>query len=302
MEDSTFNILTFDGGGLRGALSISLLQRIQMEKPEIIRNTNMIGGTSTGSLIALGLAYGVGPNEIKELYSIEKAGYIFDKAHSEMIRPKYDNDHLKEVLHEIFPEKLKLKDLGKLVVIPTFYIGDETNNWKPIFYNNIPGSTTEDARVVDVAMSSSAAPIFFPTYNQHIDGGIVATDPSLSCIIHSMSKELCKNSDEIRLLSFGTGYCHNSIKQDTTKWGAVEWITSKDPNFPIISITLESNAQMSQVFSKKILEGNYYRMNPRMDRDIGMDDIKELEYLLELGENYEIDSCVEWVNRKWNIL
>ncbi|MGL5346356.1 MAG: patatin-like phospholipase family protein [Peptostreptococcaceae bacterium] len=302
MEDSAFNILTFDGGGLRGALSISLLDRIQNECNDIVSNANMIGGTSTGSLIALGLAYGVSPSEIKKLYSIEKANYIFDKSYSEVIRPKYDNMHLKEVLLEIFPQNLRLKDLGKIVVIPTFYIGDKINSWKPIFYNNIPGSSTENAYVIDVALSSSAAPVFFPTYKNHIDGGIVATDPSLACIIYALSKELSQTTSDIRLLSFGTGYCYNSIKQDTTQWGVLEWLTNKNPDLPIISITLEANAQMSQSFSQMILEDNYYRINPRMNRDIGMDDVKALDYLYKLGESCDIDSCTEWINNKWNIM
>jgi len=97
MGKSTFNIVTFDGGGLRGALSIGIFERIQREIPDIIRTANLLGGTSTGSLIALGLAYGVSSNEIKELYSIENSKYIFSKSYSEMLRPKYNNDHLKYI-------------------------------------------------------------------------------------------------------------------------------------------------------------------------------------------------------------
>ncbi|MGL6106284.1 patatin-like phospholipase family protein [Romboutsia sp.] len=300
MGYKSFKILAFDGGGLRGALSITLLRRIQMEMPQIVRNTNLISGTSTGSLIALGLAYGVSPREIEELYSLENSKYIFHKSYSEMIRPKYDNKHLKEKLLSIFPENLRLKDLGKLVVIPTFYIGNETSNWKPIFYNNLPNSSTENARVVDVAMSSSAAPVFFPTYNYHIDGGIIATDPSLVSLIYAMGKEINKKTEDIRLLSFGTGYCYNSIKQDTTTWGVVDWIVNKDPSLPIISITLEGNAQMSQFLSEKLLEENYCRINPHMDRDISMDDCEAINYLVELGENYDIEDYLRWIKNKWD--
>ncbi|MEG1312171.1 MAG: patatin-like phospholipase family protein [Romboutsia sp.] len=299
MRKSTFNILSFDGGGLKGSLSICILERIQKEFPEIIRSTNMIGGTSSGSLIALGLAYGVSPSKIKELYSVENSKYIFDKSYSEMIRPKYNNEHLKEVLLNIFPQDLKLKDLGKLVVIPSFYIGNESSSWKPIFYNNLPNSPTENARVIDVAMSSSAAPVLFPTYKYHIDGGIIATDPSLSCILYSMGKELDKKCNNMRLLSIGTGYNYNSIKQDTTTWGAVDWIISKNPDLPIISITLEGNSQTSQIFSEKLLEDNYHRINPKMSKDIGMDDYKSIDYLLQLGEDHDLKESIKWLNKNW---
>ena len=298
--NSTFNILSFDGGGLRGTLSIHLLKKLQNLSPNIIKTTNMISGTSTGSLIALGLAYGLSAEEISNLYSKENIEYIFDKSYSQIARPKYDNDHLKEVLLRIFPENLKLKDLGKLVIIPAFYLGDENNSWKAMFYNNIPNSPTEDFRVVDVAMASSAAPVFFPTYERNIDGGIIATDPSLASIVYSIDKTLGKSIENIRLLSFGTGYYYNSIKQDTSNWGAIDWVVSKDPDLPIISVTLEGNAQVSQIFSKKLLQDNYYRLNPRMNRDISMDDVKAVDYLTKLAKEYDMAECVSWINDKWN--
>ena len=149
-------------------------------------------------------------------------------------------------------------------------------------------------------MASSAAPVFFPSYDCHIDGGIIATDPSLASIIYSIDEELGKRMDQIRLLSFGTGYCYNSIKEDTSKWGAIDWVISKDPDLPIISVTLEGNAQLSQIFSKKLLDSNYYRVNPKMDKDISMDDTKSMDYLLELAEEYNIKDSINWINNKWN--
>ena len=256
----------------------------------------MFGGTSTGSLIALGLAYGVSPKEIKELYSIENSKYIFNKSYAEILRPKYENKNLKEVLLSIFPEELELKDLNKLVMIPSFYIGNEENAWKPVFYNNMPNSFTKTSKVVDVAMASSAAPVFFPTYNHHVDGGIIATDPSLACIIHAIDSGFkLKNT---RLFSIGTGYVYNSIKADTTEWGAIDWIINKEPDLPIISITLEGNSQMSQLFSQKLLGDNYYRLNPKMEKDVAMDDCDALEYLMSLGENCDIKDAFGWIKKK----
>ncbi|NMS88860.1 patatin [Clostridioides difficile] len=296
MKNSNFNILTFDGGGLRGALSIAILERMVNEYPNLLDNINMFGGTSTGSLIALGLAYGVSPKDIKEFYSIENSKHIFNKSYAEMLRPKYENKNLKEVLLSIFPKELELKDLKKLVMIPSFYIGNEENSWKPVFYNNMQSSLTKTSKVIDVAMASSAAPVFFPTYNRHIDGGIIATDPSLACIIHAIDSGLkLKNT---RLFSIGTGYVYNSIKADTTEWGAIDWIINKEPDLPIISITLEGNSQMSQLFSKKLLGDNYYRLNPKMEKDVAMDDYDALEYLISLGENCDIKDAFGWINKK----
>ena len=96
--------------------------------------------------------------------------------------------------------------------------------------------------------------LFFQSYESHIDGGIIATDPSLASIIYAIDEDLGKKIKSIRLLSFGTGYCYDSIKEDTSKWGALEWVTSKDPDLPIITVTLEGISQVSQIFSKKLLD------------------------------------------------
>ena len=181
-------------------------------------------------------------------------------------------------------------------MIPSFYIGNEENAWKPVFYNNMPNSFTKTSKVVDVAMASSAAPVFFPTYNRHVDGGIIATDPSLACIIHAIDSGFrLKNT---RLFSIGTGYVYNSIKADTTEWGAIDWIINKEPDLPIISITLEGNSQMSQLFSQKLLGDNYYRLNPKMEKDVAMDDCDALEYLMSLGENCDIKDAFGWIKKK----
>lgn len=55
-----------------------------------------------------------------------------------------------------------------------------------------------------------------------------------------------------------------------------------------------------QIFSKKLLDSNYYRVNPKMDKDISMDDTKSMDYLLELAEEYNIKDCINWINNKWN--
>ena len=53
-----FQIMTFDGGGIRGSLVAALLRRIEQDIPELLANVDLFAGTSTGSAIALSLAFG----------------------------------------------------------------------------------------------------------------------------------------------------------------------------------------------------------------------------------------------------
>ncbi len=298
--DSTFNILSFDGGGIRGILSIALLEKIQGENKNVISEANMISGCSTGSLIALGLAYGVSVEKIKQLYSKETSKYIFQKEHNNMIRPKYDNNNLKEVLKSIFPEDLRLGDLNKLVVVPSFYLGSNKSSWKPVFFNNLPDSDTLNLKVIDVAMASSAAPVYFPSYNRYIDGGVVATDPSLASVIYAMTEENIQGINKIRLLSIGTGYVYNSIKEDTTKWGALNWIDGKNPSLPIITVNFEANLKLSQLFCDQLLGENYLKVNPKLGKDVGLDDVNSIDYLLDVANKYNYGETYDWMGNIWN--
>ncbi|MBM4155926.1 MAG: hypothetical protein FJ221_13005, partial [Lentisphaerae bacterium] len=61
-------ILSFDGGGIRGLLTVILLERLEREVQGWIDRADLLAGTSTGALIALGLARGMSPTEVRELY------------------------------------------------------------------------------------------------------------------------------------------------------------------------------------------------------------------------------------------
>ena len=68
MTHTTYRILSCDGGGIRGVITAKLLQALD---PSVLKNIDLFAGTSTGSIIALGLASGVPIDTIVELYSAE---------------------------------------------------------------------------------------------------------------------------------------------------------------------------------------------------------------------------------------
>ena len=70
MTNTTYRILSCDGGGIRGVITAKLLQALD---PSVIKNIDLFAGTSTGSIIALGLASGVPIDTIVQLYSSQKA-------------------------------------------------------------------------------------------------------------------------------------------------------------------------------------------------------------------------------------
>ena len=67
-----YHILSLDGGGIRGVLTAALLERLQAHQPDFLGKVDLFAGTSTGGVLALGLAYGLSPAVCRRLY--EKRG------------------------------------------------------------------------------------------------------------------------------------------------------------------------------------------------------------------------------------
>ncbi|MDR0218817.1 MAG: patatin-like phospholipase family protein [Enterobacteriaceae bacterium] len=75
----SFKIICCDGGGIRGLLTARLIEDLD-NKFQIIKRANGFAGTSTGGLLALGMAHGVPISDMIDLYR-HKGAEIF-KIHS----------------------------------------------------------------------------------------------------------------------------------------------------------------------------------------------------------------------------
>jgi hypothetical protein len=89
MTDTSYRILACDGGGIFGVITAKLLQSLDRS---VLDNIDLFAGTSTGSIIALGLASGVSIDTILDLYSSEQAcSQIFQP-----YLPRADQDRLSQ--------------------------------------------------------------------------------------------------------------------------------------------------------------------------------------------------------------
>ena len=65
-----FQILALDGGGLRGIFSAAILAALEDDlQTSIVDHFDLVAGTSTGGIIALGLGLGLRPRQIVEFYA-----------------------------------------------------------------------------------------------------------------------------------------------------------------------------------------------------------------------------------------
>lgn len=212
-----FKILSIDGGGIKGLYSSTIIEHLESEYGSISDYFDMLCGTSTGGLIALALSLKIPACELSELY-IDKGSEIFHKIpilntiKQVIWGGKYNDKNLRKYLNEIFGDKT-IKDSNNLLCIPSYSVTD-ARPW--VFkYDHKEGNLSRDnkARYVDVALSTSAAPTYFPLCElkdydnkQFIDGGVWANNPAMVGLIEALryfvGKE--KEYDSIQILSISS--------------------------------------------------------------------------------------------------
>lgn len=163
-------MLSIDGGGIRGVLSLQILEQIESIVGQPLgAYFDYIAGTSTGAIIAAGLAQGMSVGDLTAFY--RKTGpEMFEKSH--LLRrwqSLYKSDPLKAQLQTVFGENRTLKpdDLRTLLLVVTR--NATTDSPWPVSSN--PEARYNDPKRADcnlqiplwqLVRASTAAPVFFP--------------------------------------------------------------------------------------------------------------------------------------------
>ena len=305
-----YRILTCDGGGVRGALTAQILAMLEEEVP-FIDQIDLFAGTSTGSFIALGLAFGFKPKDLVGFYQLH-GREIFTPYPGGIdplsLRPKYDNVILKQIMEmKIFPSNPTLADLPKKVVVPSFQLNHPQKGcWAPVYFDNFDEMKAKEYLLIDVALRSGAAPIYFPSYQGYIDGGVASNNPSMVALARALD-EGKGNQDllDLHLLSLGTGVNQDCIPEDV-KWGAAEWVVLSPlpnpptPRHPLFSIISDGIVDVPHYQCQQILKKNYHRLNPILGQSVALDDWQKIPLLLEIAKRYPEENPSEWeALKKW---
>ncbi len=304
-----YRILAFDGGGIRGWLTARLVDRIDAAAPGWWSRADLLAGTSTGSLLALGLAAGHSPRDLMALYEQHAPTIFRDSMLDNLadlgnwVGAQYRDKPLRNVLREVFGD-LRLRDLPRRVLIPAFDLDNEhpdptQRSWAPKFFHNFPGSDSDGDRFVrDVALYSCAAPTYFPSADGFIDGGVVANNPSMAALAQTQDPRNGEPNPPLHrivLLSLGTGQPLWRIEGARHDWGRAQWLG------PLIDLILDGLMGVADYQCRQLLGPRYHRVSPRLppDRIIRMDDWKRLSKLRELAEQVDIKETIRWIQEIW---
>ena len=294
-----FKILAFDGGGIRGALSVEILCRIVDKYPRFLDEIDLFTGTSTGSIIASLLAKGVPLSEIKKLYSKEVSKKIFSKPKLNFTKPKFNNKNLENLISNYFNDSFKISDFKKYIIIPAFYLGDKnTNSWEPVFFNNLSKNNTSNIIAKDAILASCAAPTYFPSHKNYIDGGVVANSPTAISLIKTLSLLPKYKKEDILILSIGTGDSPEKIIGKTHKWGIVQWSFHPFSKMksPLLALLMDGMANLEDIYCKEFLNNNYFRINPRVPKFIELDDYNFIPYLEYIASTCNLSYLFNYLN------
>lgn len=315
VEKKHFNILSIDGGGIRGVFPAKFLVELENKlNVPLYQKFDLICGTSTGGIIALGLALGIPAKQILDLYQ-KHGSKIFGNKKSflkNIFSPRHENNELELIVRKEFKGNLqddpRINDCKTNVCITTY----DLLNGKPkvlktkhhpnfLFDFHIPA--------YKAALATASAPTYFKPYvttykkigSQEeekiinwVDGGVVANNPTLIGIIEAL-EAFKVDIGSLRILSIGTGHKTYADPLPNRGWGIWYWLLGKQR---IIDLFMQAQSQnvenLVRLWQNGVMGTNgpkfiYHRINTELNSsiEIELDDHHEdkLNYLISAAVN-----------------
>lgn len=326
MQDNktNFKILSIDGGGIRGIIPAKILcdleeEAIKKDGPEarLCNYFDLVCGTSTGGIIAIGIALGMTAKEILSLY-MENAQKIFPKKNivSALTQniPFYDRKPLQKLLQECYGKCTRNRDTRihhckTRLCIPTY---DLDKGEVHVFKTDHLPQYHRDCHmpVVDVALATAAAPVYFSphtfqyedigttnmnTFINNVDGGVLANNPALIGLAEARYC-ICCPLENIEMLSLGTGTVNLKEGRINKKMGIRYWINPQSEHgLRIYEVMSSAQSLFIDNMMKMIYKGaghsgkqrfKYVRAQKMLDTNLPLDTTDKLSLgrLLSIGQ------------------
>jgi uncharacterized protein len=284
-------LLSCDGGGIRGIISIEILSRIEDElralngKPDLVLSDyfDYVAGTSTGAIIATLVALGFSTDAIRQFY-IKSGAEMFHPAKLwERLRTKFDDDNLSRMLKEVVGEETTLAS-DKLQTLLMIVLRNATTDspW-PVSSNptgkyNDPKARGEISNLRlplwQLVRASTAAPTYFPPevinvgtdHFVFVDGAVTMyNNPAFQLFLMATAEpyRLCWpiGEDKMLLVSVGTGATANANQDLSPLEMNLLYNASRIPS-ALMAAALNEQDFLCRVFGKCLL-------GEMLDREVG---------------------------------
>lgn len=324
---TTKKVLSLPGGGMRGYYQTVFLNILSERYPFVTpfcNNFDVICGTSIGCINGLGLAAGKTLTELSNIFTNE-GRWIFTIRNSEDVlfdsdnasdpsntpnsaqkidlviendpfyravstTSNYGHTRLYNVIDNVLGN-LKLNELNTNVLLTAF----NTLTSQPVLYSNFEGMgyIGHDYLASDVAKASSAAPIYLPSYNNMVDGGLAANDPTPYGVTLAKRIAAANYEDVTRMLVLNIGTGALPPEDWSTNYSSIPFVGAGLQLSKLVKATLSApnilNANDLYYRDKYTLDDIFqYQSNPILDTtnyDPSLDNSSEafIEYMYNLA-------------------
>ena len=281
--------IAVDGGGMRGIIAARALTILEKELGQPAHKIfRLCAGTSTGSILAGGIAAGLDGESLLQLY-INLGPRLFQRSYLSWIWPVIGYRYSRLPLVRQFGKMVSEKTLGELwksetpmALITTTYdlVADRTRfikSWKPEY---------QSWTILKAVLASSAAPTYFPVLDgRFTDGGVGSYNNPCFLAAYELTHYLGWDPKETTLISLGTGRTPEEIKiGEPNRYTAFSWLRR------IIEMRAQdaSDQQVSLV-STMFPAIDFRRIQVDLKEPIAVDDFRKTPELLQYGEEMGAD-------------
>lgn len=276
------NVLSLDGGGMRGIGTLVMLSILEMKTgKKAYELFDRIYGTSTGGLMALLLAKGHSATKVLDIY-FENIDRIFYRSWGDtfsnplgLFAATYNPAGLEWVINK-YAGGDSLKDVKVPVAVTTV----DTATQEVILLSS-EDEETKDVSILHAARATSAAPTYFPAQKVKlknkellcVDGGVGANNPTEEAYDHV--QDFVKKSGKkynIRFLSLGTGV-EDKVKLDANAGKLGFGNPGNIPGYFMGATEAKIDAHMQKLAKKGKIE--YNRANFKLPFAVDLADTSE---------------------------
>ncbi len=292
-------ILSIDGGGIRGIIPAVVLAEIERRTGKLIVELfDLVAGTSTGGILAVGLTVPTAGGDPKfrsvdliELYERHGSEIFHRVAWRQALAwvrgPVYSPAALERVLAEYAGDSMLSEAVTGLLV--TSWELRTRTAW---FFRRAQARTdpSKDILMRDIARATSAAPTYFPPLRRPapddsgdyalVDGGVFANNPGMAAWVDA--HEGVKPGQKVFMVSLGTGSVDDPITYAQGRaWGKISWAQ------PVIGVVLDGASDTAEHELGQLLKPpDYYRFQtpiPKANRQMDDASVTNLKALKDLA-------------------
>jgi len=303
-------ILSFDGGGIKGMATARIVSRISHEFPDFLDRVGLIAGCSTGSIVGGMLATGFSADEVCDLFRVGSP-VIFRTTLFEQLKhlggfvgPNHDGEGKYEMLSRAFRGK-RLHELDKGLLVTASHVNEDSfmdNHCMPRVWSNVVSHAQQayvghheleddtpsdaldrhvlDMKLADVVNGATAAPLYFPAHQSHVDAALWNNNPSMAALAHVSS---IRDINQVSMLSISTGLHVPDEKCRMGTWGLRQWLPW------LLDFLFNSTATAAHLNVRAMLRERYHRLEPILPRPIALNDVNALDECIEVAENLDLE-------------